>query len=88
MKIRSGYVLRQVMDVYVVMGIGSGAYEPNRIMSVNDTGAFLWHLLEKGAGKEELADSLTKEYDVDIRTAEADVDAFLDELRQRVLIDE
>lgn len=88
MKIRSGYVLRQVMDVYVVMGIGSGAYEPNRIMSVNDTGAFLWRLLEKGTGKEELADSLTKEYDVDIRTAEADVDAFLDELRQRVLIDE
>ena len=88
MKIRSGYVLRQVMDVYVVLGIGSGAYEPNRVMSVNETGAFLWRLLEKGAGKDELADSLTKEYDVDIRTAAADVDKFLDQLREKALIEE
>ena len=88
MKIRSGYVLRQVMDVYVVMGIGSGAYEPNRVMSVNETGAFLWRLLEKGANKEELTDSLTKEYDVEIRTAAADVDAFLNQLREKALIEE
>ena len=88
MKIRSGYILRQVMDIYVVMGIGSEAYVPNQIMSVNETGAFLWGLLEKGAEKQELIDRMTKEYDVDPQTAEADVDAFLKQLREKALIEE
>lgn len=88
MKIKSGYMLRQVMDVYVVLGIGSEAYTPNQIMSVNETGAFLWGLLEKGAEKPELLESLTKEYDVDAETAEKDVDAFLNRLREKALIEE
>ena len=88
MKIRSGYMLRQVMDVYVVLGIGSEAYNPNQIMSVNETGAFLWGLLEKGADKQELVDNLTKEYEVDIQTAEKDVDDFLARLREKALIEE
>ena len=88
MKIRNGYILRQVMDIYVVMGIGSEAYVPNQIMSVNETGAFLWGLLEKGAEKQELVDSLTKEYDVDAETAEKDVEAFLGRLREKALIEE
>ena len=88
MKIRSGYILRQVMDIYVVMGIGSEAYVPNQIMSVNEAGAFLWNLLEKGAEKRELVDSLTKEYDVDEQTAAADVDKFLAQLRDKALITE
>ena len=88
MKIRSGYMLRQVMDVYVVLGIGSEAYNPNQIMSVNETGAFLWGLLEKGTEKQELVDSLTKEYEVDVQTAEKDVDDFLARLREKALIEE
>ena len=41
MKIRPGYVLRKVMDIHVIVGIGEDAYSPNVIMSLNDTGAFL-----------------------------------------------
>ncbi len=88
MKIRSGFILRQVMDIYVVMGIGSEAYVPNQIMSVNEVGAFLWNILEKGAEKRELVDSLTKEYDVDEQTAAADVEKFLAQLREKALITE
>ena len=86
MKIRSGYVLRQVMDINVVLGIGSDAYVPNRIMSVNEVGAFLWHLLEEGAEKQELVDKLTQEYEVDVSTASVDVDNFLTQLREKALI--
>ncbi len=88
MKIRSGYILRQVMDVYVVLGIGSEAYTPNQIMSVNETGAFLWGLLEKGAEKQELVDSLIKEYEIDKQTAEEDMETFLTQLREKALIEE
>ncbi len=88
MKIRPGYVLRQVMDIHVVLGVGSEAYTPNQIMSLNGTGAFLWHLLEQGADARDLTDALTREYDTDARTAAADVDRFLAQLREKELITE
>ena len=88
MKIRSGYMLRKVIDTYVIMGIGSDNYAPNRIMSLNETGAYLWGLLEKGSDKQALIDNLISEYEVDLTTAEKDVDVFLDQLRDKDLIEE
>ena len=86
MKIRPGYILREVMDVFVIIGVGSEAYTPNEIMSLNETGAFLWRILEDGADREKLVASLLSEYDVDEQTAAADVDAFLANLRDKALI--
>ena len=76
------------MDVYAVIGIGSEAYTPNQIMSVNETGAFLWKKLEDGAEKQELAESLIKEYEIDPGTAKKDVEEFLEQLRNKKLIEE
>lgn len=87
MKIKSGYMLRKVVDIYVIIGVGSEAYAPNQIMSVNETGAFLWGLLEKGADRDTLIDALPKEFEVDRVTAEKDVDAFLAQLREKALIE-
>ena len=88
MKIREGFILRQVMDIYVVIGVGSAAYMPNRIMSVNETGAFLWRMLENGAEKQEMINALLQEYETDPQTAEKDVEAFLNELRDKKLVEE
>lgn len=87
MKIREGFILRQVLDIYAAIGVGSEAYMPNRIMSVNETGAFLWRMLENGAEKQELIDALLHEYETDPQTAEKDVDAFLKEMQDKGLIE-
>ena len=88
MTIKPGYMLRKVVEVYVIIGIGGEAYTPNQIMSLNETGAFLWRILEQGAERGDLVEHLTREYDVDAQTAAADVDAFLDSLRKNALIAE
>ena len=88
MKIKPGYLLRKVVEVYVIIGVGSDAYAPNQIMSLNETGALLWRCLETGVEKQELVDAILKEYDTDAGTAEKDVDAFLSQLREKALIDE
>ena len=89
MKIRDGYSLRNVLDMYVVLGTGKDAYTPNRIMSVNETGAFLWNILEEGAEPAQLICRMTEEYDVSEETAAKDVDIFLAQLRDKnLLIDE
>ncbi len=88
MKIKPGYMLRQVLDDHLIIGVGSEAYAPDRIMTLNETGAFLWRLLEGGAERDELLARLTAEYAVDADTAARDLDAFLARLREKALIAE
>ena len=88
MNIKSGFMLRKVVDIYVILGIGSEAYAPRQIMSVNETGAFLWKLLETGTDREALVEALLSEFEVDRAVAEKDVDAFLAKLQEKALIDE
>ena len=86
MKIKPDYILREVVDYYVVIGTGADAYRPNEILSLNETGAFLWKILEGGAAKQDLIDHLVLEYEVDEETAAKDVEAFLDQLRRNSMI--
>lgn len=88
MKIKPGYMLRKVVEIYVIIGIGDENYAPNQIMSLNETGVFLWRILEEGAERDQLVARLLAEYDVDEQTATADVDAFLTSLREKALIAE
>ena len=88
MKIKTGYVIRQVMDTYLVIGVGSENYVPNQIMSLNEAGAFLWKMLEIGAEKSELRDAMIREYGIDTTTAENDVDVFIARLTDKALIAE
>jgi hypothetical protein len=52
-------------------------------LGVNESGARLWPLLAAGCTREELVASLASEFAIDRSRAEADVDRFLDGLRQR-----
>lgn len=88
MNIKPGYSLRKVLDAYLVMSTGRGTYMPNQIMSLNETGAFLWNLLEKGADMGELVARMAEEYEVSPEDAARDTEAFLTQLRAKALIDE
>ncbi len=88
MKIRTGYMLRHLMDIYVIVGIGSAVYKPYEVMSLNESGAFLWHILENGAERQTLVVALLDEYELDPQTAERDTDAFLAQLREKDLLEE
>ena len=52
------------------------------MLTLNETGLMLWHLLEQGSTREELATALTNEYDVTLEVALSDVDAYLERLNQ------
>ena len=88
MKTKAAYSLRKVLDLYLVMGKGKEAYTPRSIMSMNESGAFLWHMLEQGAEPAELAGSLAQEYGISIETARQDVEKFLAQLREKALVTE
>jgi len=77
MKIKKDFILRKVADSYVVVPVGKLTLDFNGIINLNETGAFLFGLLQKGAEKEELLQKLLEEYDVTPEKAAADIDIFL-----------
>ena len=79
MKIKEGYLLRQVAGQHVVLPTG-GELDLNVMISLNETGAFLWQRLENGAEEASLVADLLAEYDVDEDTACSCVAAFVKKL--------
>ena len=82
MKLKEGFVLRKVADTWVVLAIGAASVDFNGMLTLNNTGAKLWELIEKGVDREGLADALTAEYEVSKEQALEDVDTFYRKLVQ------
>ena len=80
MKLKKDFVLREVAGSWVVLPTGEATVDFNGMLSLNDSGAFLWRALEKGADAAALTDAMLAEYDVERAVAEADVAAFLGKL--------
>lgn len=81
MKVKKDFILRKVADSYVVVPVGKMTLDFNGIITLNETGAFLFGILQQGADREELIDKLLTEYDVTPEKAAADIDVFLQKVR-------
>lgn len=82
MKIKEEFLMRKVADSWIVVPIDKEAEKFNGMISLNESGAFLWSVLKEGASRERLVDALCAEYDVDRDLAGTDVDAFIDRLNE------
>lgn len=78
MKLKEGYVLRTICGETILSPEGLSKVDMSRIISLNETAAFLWKsLLDKDFTAQDAVDLLTGEYDVDAETAARDVDVLL-----------
>lgn len=81
MKIKDGYLLREVSGNWVVLALGDETLNFNGMMTLNASGRLLWQTLEQGADQESLTKVLTDHYEVSQEEARVDVDAFLAKLQ-------
>lgn len=87
MKIKEGFVLREIAGTHVVVPIGQNVVELSIMMTLNDSGAFLWKHLTTGIEKEPLIQNLMTEYGIDLPTAVEDVEDFMSALVEKNLVD-
>lgn len=85
MKIKEGFILREVAGQIVVLPTGD-QLDLNMMITLNDTGRFLWEHLQQETTKEELVAALLTEYEVDEELAAKSVDAFVQKLRDGELL--
>lgn len=77
MKTKQGFLLRTVAGRDIVVAVGAASMDFNGLISLNETGTFLWKLLEKGADYDELLSKMLEEYDIDEATAREGIDSFI-----------
>ena len=82
MKIKEDFILRKVADSYVVVPVNSLTLNFKGIITLNETGAFLFELMQKGTEREELIAGLLREYEVTPEKAAVDVDKFIEKAKE------
>ena len=87
MKIQPGFTLKEVADSFVIVPTGANIVDFSAMITINETGAFLWECLKDDVTTEELCNKLCAEYDVDKETVLADIEEFVGTLKSKKVID-
>lgn len=88
MKIKDGFVLKTIAGSTVAVPVGDNLVNLQLMLTLNESGAFLWNLLENSATEDELVQKMTAEYDVEESIARQDVAEFIKILKENHIVDE
>lgn len=87
MKVKNGFMLREVTSNFFVVPVGQTAVEFNGIITLSETGAFLWKQLAMEASSESMIVSLLDAYDISREIAEKDTLEFIESVRNADLLE-
>ena len=71
----------------MVVPIGQATLDFNGMMSLNETGAFIFSKMLDGTTKEQLIEDLISEYEVERKIAQKDVDDFIKKVEGEGLLE-
>ena len=79
MKIKEGFILRTICGEHVVVGEGLAQVNFNKLLSLNETAAFLWKEIQgREFTKEDLVELLLENYEVSKEVAAKDIDKLVE----------
>lgn len=87
MKIKQGFVLRNMGGQAVVVSVGAASKVFNGMIKLNDTGEFLWTLMTKECTQEDLVAAMVEKYDVTKEVAKRDVENFINILKKPGIVE-
>jgi hypothetical protein len=70
----------------VLVPITNNIADMNSVYTLNETGAFIWELIDGKRSVEEIIIKLTNEYDIDKQNAESDVFIFIENMSKYLII--
>lgn len=87
-RIIPGFLVRQVADCWVAVPSGEAAQCFNGLLTLNDTGAEVFRILQGGATRETLLKLMAATYDVAPHELAADVDELLEQFCELAILQE
>lgn len=87
MKIKKGFLIREVAGKYVAVPVGAKEQTFKGMIQMNRLGAFLWRTLETEHTEEKLIQLILEKYEVTEEKAKADVKRFIRELENAGILE-
>lgn len=81
MKLKDGFILKNIAGEWVVMPAGSKMKEFDGAIVLNEISAFIWKQLENIVSRDDILSAILEEYDIDAQQAGMDLDEFLQKLK-------
>lgn len=81
MKLKKGFVVREVGGKTVAVAVGAMASEFHGMITLNGSGKLIWQALAEETSEQRIVDLILEEYEVSREVAEADVAKFVGALR-------
>lgn len=80
MKLKSGFVLREVCGQKVIVAEGLEAVDFGHLISLNDSAATIWQIAQQQGvfTVESIAQEICQQYDIDLNTAQNDIKSLLE----------
>ena len=82
MKFKQEFVLREVAGENIVIPLSGLGEQFNGLITLNESGAFIWKQIETEKSKEEIVDALLEEYEVTREQAQKNVDELCAQMEQ------
>lgn len=88
MKIKDGYIMKEVAGNNVVIATGDERIDFRGIMMFNEVGAAVFNMLDGTNSVDEIVCAISKEYEASLETIEADVNKLIEKMKEHNLIEE
>lgn len=88
MKIKAGFIMKDVAGSKVVLPVGERQAEINGVITFNEIGAEVFNMLDGTNSVEEIVHKIAKDYDAPYETVEADVNKLIEKMRAQGLIED
>ena len=82
MKLKYDIAIQEVADKFVAVAKNGETEEVEKVFTLNETGAIILRALQDGADTPAIVSQLLAEYDVTPQEAEAEVNNFIDMLKE------
>lgn len=82
MRIKNGFVLREVAGQYMVIATGEASKDFHGMIKLNATGKEIWQGLEAGLPLSEIAKLIQEKYDVEYEKAMEDTEKFVEKIKE------
>lgn len=87
MKIKKGFIKRKAVDKWVVMYVGSGDFNPDTVIELNETASDIWDCIMRGFSVDETADFFVKEYGISKELATDVITEFIGTLEKNGILE-
>ena len=84
----SSIIARRTGDEYVLVPVTNNIADMTSMYTLNETGAFIWDLIDGERSVDQIAAAMAAEYDIDAAMALSDVETYLADLRDFLITEQ